>query len=83
MAKLNIRIPTTGLEFETEDVDFSQITPQRIIENMRGEILHDPGENMGWRMLRGSQVVNQDATLEDLGFRDGDTADLMAKVEGA
>jgi hypothetical protein len=38
---------------------------------------------MGWKLLKGDQVVDQHGTLDQLGFRDGDTAQLMAKVEGA
>lgn len=82
MAKLTIRIPTTGAEFETSDIDFTQFTPQQIIDNMRGN-LPDAGQGMGWKMLRGDQVVEQHVTLDQLGFRDSDIAQLMAKVEGA
>ena len=82
MAKLTIRISTTGSEFEADGIDFAQVTPQQIIDNMRGN-LPEAGHGMGWKMLRGSQVVDQHVTLDQLGFRDGDTAELMAKVEGA
>jgi len=82
MAKLTIRISTTGSEYEANDLDFSQVTPQQIIDNMRGN-LPDAGQGMGWKMLKGAQVVDQNVSLTQLGFRDGDTAELMAKVEGA
>jgi len=82
MAKLTIRISTTGSEFEANDLDFAQVTPQQIIDNMRGN-LPDAGQGMGWKMLKGAQVVDQNVTLDKLGFKDGDTAELMAKVEGA
>jgi hypothetical protein len=82
MAKLTIRIPTTGSEFETNDIDFTQFTPQQIIDNMRGN-LPEAGQGLGWKMLKGAQVVEQHVTLDQLGFRDGDTAELMAKVAGA
>ena len=82
MAKLTIRISTNGSEFETSDIEFTQYTPQQIIDSMRGS-LPDAGQGMGWKMLKGSQVVDQHVTLDQLGFRDGDTAELMAKVEGA
>ena len=82
MATLNIRISTTGEEFDADDLDFSQVTPQQILDNMRDN-LPDAGQGMGWKMLKGSQVVDQNTSLEDLGFKYGDTAELMAKVEGA
>ena len=82
MAKLNLRISTTGSEFEANDLDFTQVTPQQILDNMRGN-LPDAGQGKGWKMLKGGQVVDQDVSLDKLGFKDGDTADLMAKVEGA
>lgn len=82
MAKLTIRISTTGSEFEADNLDFTQVTPQQIVDNMRGN-LPDAGQGMGWKLLRGGQLVDQHVTLEQLGFRDGDTADLTAKVEGA
>ena len=82
MAKLTIRISTTGSEFEANDLDFTQVTPQQILDNMRAN-LPEAGQGMGWKMLKGGQVVDQNVTLDKLGFKDGDTADLMAKVEGA
>lgn len=82
MAKLTIRISTTGQEFDADDIDFSQVTPQQIIDNMRGN-LPDAGQGMHWKILKGAQVIDQNVTLDKLGFKDGDTAELMAKVEGA
>lgn len=82
MAKLTIRISTTGQEFDANDLDFNAVTPQQIMDNMRGN-LPDAGQGMGWKMLKGAQVVDQTVSLENLGFKDGDTAELMAKVEGA
>ena len=82
MAKLTIRIPTTDSEIETTDIDFTQITPQQIIDSMRGHV-PDAGEGRGWKLLRGGQVVDQHVALDQLGFRDGDTAEVMDKVEGA
>lgn len=82
MAKLTIRITTTGSEFEADNIDFTQVTPQQIIDNMPSDI-PDAGQGMGWRMLKGSQIVDPHVTLDQLGFRDGDTADLTGKVEAA
>ena len=82
MSKLTIRISTTGQEFDANDLDFNIVTPQQIIDNMRGN-LPEAGQGMGWKMLRGAQVVDQNISLNSLGFKDGDTAELMAKVEGA
>lgn len=82
MAKLTIRILTTGAEFETSEIDFTQYTPQQIIDNMRGNL---PPADQGkvWNMLKGNQLIDQQATLDQLGFRDGDTAALTGKVEAA
>ena len=82
MAKLTIRIPTTGAEFETSDIDFTQFTPQQIIDSMRGNLPH-AGDNRGWNLLKGNQVVEQHVTLDQLGFRDGDTANVLSKLEAA
>ena len=82
MAKLTIRISTTGSEFEADNLDFAQVTPQQIVDNMPDN-LPDAGPGMGWKLHKGSQLVDQDVTLDQLGFRDGDTADLRAKVAGA
>jgi len=82
MAKLTIRIPTNGAEFETSDIDFTQFTPQQIIDNMRDN-LPDAGEDRGWNLLKGNQVIEQHATLDQLGFKDGDTAIVMSKIEAA
>jgi len=82
MANLTIRLSTSGQEFTANDVDFSQTTPQQIIDNMHG-VLPEAGAGMTWRMLKGAQVVDQNVPLEELGFQDGDTAELMTKVAGA
>jgi hypothetical protein len=82
MAKLTIRISTTGAEFETSDIDFAQVTPQQIIDNMPGN-LADAGAGNDWKMFRGTQPVDGHVTLDQLGFRDGDTAELMAKLKAA
>lgn len=82
MAKLNILMPTTGSEFEANDLDFSQVTPQQIISNMRGN-LPDAEQGKEWKLLKGDLVVDQNVTLDKLGFKDGDTAQLMGKVVGA
>ena len=82
MAKLTIRISTTGQEFDADNLDFNTVTPQQIIDNMRGN-LPDAGQGMGWKMLKGNAVIDQNISLDKLGFRDGDTAELMSKVEGA
>lgn len=82
MAKLTIRISTTGAQFETSDIDFARYTPHQIIDHMRGN-LPAAGEGMGWRMLKGTHLVDQHVTLDQLGFKDGDTAELTGKVEAA
>ena len=82
MANLTIRISTTHEEFNATDLDFSTVTPLQIIDKMRGEI-PEAGQGMGWTMLRDKTVVDQNVTLDKLGFKDGDTAILTGKVEGA
>lgn len=82
MATLNLKVSTTGEEFAVPDIDFSTVTPQQIIDTMRNQ-LPSAGQGMGWKLLKGSQVINQNESLESLGFQDDDTAQLMAKVEGA
>jgi len=82
MANLTIRISTTGQEFDANDLDFNSVTPQQIIDNMRGNI-PDPGQGQKWTMMRGSQPVDSNISLDKLGYKDGDTAELTAKVEGA
>jgi hypothetical protein len=82
MAKLTIRISTTGSEFEADNIDFTQVTPQQIIDSMRGN-LPEAGQGKVWNMLKGNQLIDQHVTLDQLGFRDGDTAELAGKVEAA
>lgn len=82
MANLTIRISTTREEYDANDIDLSEVTPRQVIDNMSG-VLPGAGQDMEWKMLRGNQVVDQEVSLEDLGFKDGDTAELMAKVSGA
>jgi len=82
MATLNLKVSTTGEEFAVPEIDFTEVTPQDIINTMRDQ-LPTAGQGMGWKILKGSQVVSQNESLANLGFGDGDSAQLMAKVEGA
>ena len=82
MAKLTIRISTTGQEFDANDLDFNAVTPQQIIDNMRGN-LPEAGQGKGWQMFKAGTNIDQNVSLNAIGFKDGDTAELMAKVEGA
>jgi Holliday junction resolvasome RuvABC DNA-binding subunit len=81
MAKLTISHPTTGQEFET-DVDFAVVTPSQLIQNMKDN-LPNPEQDKSWQLAKGSQLVDQHTTLEKLGFKDGDVAHIVGKVEGA
>jgi len=82
MAKLIIRNSRTGQEFDANDLDFNTVTPQQIIDNMRGNI-PDPPQGWIWYMLKGGDLVDKSQLLYKLGFKDGDTAVLIALVEGA
>ena len=82
MAKLTIHNLTTGAEFEANNIDFTQVTPQQIIDNMRVN-LGNAGQGKVWNMLKGNQLIDQHVPLDQLGFRDGDTANLTGKVEAA
>lgn len=82
MAKLNIVHPTTGEEFETE-VDFTVVTPRKLMQEMKDN-LPAPETNKSWELAKGNLIIDQDTTLEKLGFKDGDTAHILSgKVEGA
>jgi hypothetical protein len=82
MATLNLIKSTTGEEFGVPDINFAEVTPKDILSS---EDLGLPAPPAGqkWQMLRGDQVVDENTTLERLGFQDGDKAQIMAKVQGA
>jgi len=82
MAKLNVIIPTTGEEFEIPDLDFSTTTPKDILTS-DGFVLPEAPQGQKWQLVKGSQVVDENLTLEELGFKDNDMAQIMAKVKGA
>jgi len=79
MAKLTIRI---SRNFGTNDLDFNAVTPRQIIDNMRGT-LPDLPQGLKWVMLKGGNFIDHDVSLDKLGFKDADTAELIALVEGA
>jgi len=83
MATLNVAISTTGEAFVARDIDFTEVTPKDILANSEDFNLPPPPQGEEWRLLRGSTVVDENTTLDKLGFKDGDTAQLMTKVKGA
>lgn len=82
MATLHLINSTTGEEFEVPEINFSEVTPKDILSsNDLG--LPVPPTGQKWQLLKGAQVVDENTTLEKLGFQDGDKAQIMAKVQGA
>ncbi len=82
MATLNLIKSTTGEEFGVPDINFAEVTPKDIL-NSEDLGLPTPPAGQKWQMLRGDQVVDENTTLERLGFQDGEKAKIMAKVQGA
>jgi len=82
MATLNLILSTTGEEFGVPDINFSDVTPKDILSS---DDLGLPAAPAGqkWQLLKSSQVVDENTTLDKLGFQDGDKAQIMAKVVGA
>ena len=82
MATLNLINSTTGEEFGVPDINFAEVTPKDILSS---EDLGLPAPPAGeeWKMLKGTNVVDSNTTLEKLGFQDGDKAQFMSKVNNA
>jgi len=78
MATLTLVLASTGEEFDA-DVDFSKVTPRQILNN-KDLGLPIPETQKEWHLVKGSQVVDSDTTLEKLGFKDGDKAEIVAKA---
>ncbi|MFQ5752208.1 MAG: hypothetical protein ACE5HI_09450 [bacterium] len=82
MATLNLIVSSTGEEFSVPDIDFSEVTPKDILTS--DDLgLPEPPAGQKWQLLKGSQVVDENTTLSQLGFEDGEKAQIMAKVQGA
>lgn len=82
MATLNLINSTTGEEFGVPEIDFAEVTPKDILSS--DDLgLPEPPTGQKWQLLKGSQVVDENTTLEQLGFQDGNKAQIMAKVQGA
>lgn len=78
MATLNLIDSTTGEEFRVLDIDFAEVTPKDILSS--DDLgLPTPPAGQVWRLLKGSQVVDENTTLEKLGFQDNDKAQIIAK----
>jgi hypothetical protein len=81
MANLTIIHPTSGEQFETE-VDFATVTPNQLVQTMKDN-LPAPEQNKTWQLAKDNMIIDQHASLDDLGFKDGDSAHIVGKVEGA
>ena len=82
MATLNLVNSTTNEEFDVPDINFSEVTPKDILSSSDLGLPPPPaGEK--WQLLKGSSVVDENKTLEQLGFQDGEKALIMTKVHGA
>ncbi|MBK7633137.1 MAG: hypothetical protein IPJ13_01795 [Saprospiraceae bacterium] len=82
MATLNLINSTTGEEFGVPDINFAEVTPKDILSSDDLGFPAPPGNKNG-NFWKGSQVVEENTTLAQLGFQDGDKAQIMAKVQGA
>ena len=82
MAKLVLIKSTTGEEFEVPNINFAEVTPKDIItaEDLG---LPPPPKGQKWQLLKGSQAVDENTPLDKLGFKDGEKAEIVAKVTGA
>jgi hypothetical protein len=82
MATLHLVNSTTGEEYEVPEIDFSIVKPKDILTNTDLGLPPPPaGET--WCLLKGSARVDDNTTLQNLGFQDGDKAMIVAKVSGA
>jgi hypothetical protein len=82
MSKLNLIISTTSQKFEVPDIDFAKVTPKDILSIEDLELPPPPARSK-WQLLKGPVVVDENTTLEKLGFRDGDKAQIMAMLSSA
>lgn len=80
MAKLTIKITTTGEEFEIEDVDLKQHTPRQLIDEMinHGLLLAESIVPYGIIDKNGLKVDGEElcSSFAKLGFVDGDTIEI-------
>ena len=86
MAKLIIKITSTGEEFEIEDVDLKQHTPRQLIDEMINQGVLPPEAIAPYGIVNKNNVKIDDDKLclsfAQLGFVDGDTVRIIMRASG-
>ena len=86
MAKLTIKIASTGEEFEIEDVDLSQLTPRQLLVEMINHGILSAEAIAPYGIVNKNNVKIDDDELchsfAQLGFVDGDTVRIIMRASG-
>lgn len=86
MAKLTIKIASTGEEFEIEDVDLSQLTPRQLLVEMINHGILSAEAIAPYGIVNKNNVKIDDGELclsfAQLGFVDGDTIQIIMRASG-
>ena len=85
MATLTVKISSTGEKFELEDVDLNAITPADLISQLtQGGSIPALGTGEEYRIQKGGTIISQqNISLHELGFKDGDEVGITTKSTAA
>ncbi|MBQ6203966.1 MAG: hypothetical protein IJK46_07725 [Prevotella sp.] len=85
MSKINVNIASTGAMVHADELDFGQITPALLIQELiRINELSAPQPGHQYRFVgKQNEILEGSVTLKEAGFNDGDTITLVDKAIAA
>jgi hypothetical protein len=88
MARLIIREMATGIETPVEDVNLGMTNKELIDELVEGGVLtplsdDEKNQNYGYIILQNGRITEGNRPLQDFGFQDGNTVEVVKKAVGA
>jgi len=85
MSKITIRIAQDGTTVPVEEIDLGQVTNTQLIQELvsSGQI-QAPANGHEYRFAgKNNEILTENTTLKEAGFKDGDTITLLDKGLGA
>ena len=88
MARLIIKEMATGIETPVEDVNLDMTNKELIDQLVEGGVLtplsdDEKNQNYGYIILQNGRITEGNRPLQDFGFRDGNTVEVVKKAVGA
>ncbi len=88
MARFIIKEMATGIETPVEDVSLEMTNKDLVDQLVEGGVLNplsddEKNQNYGYIILQNGRITEGNRTLDDFGFQDGNTIEVVKKAVGA